>query len=89
MEKKQVNKKHFTANQVKELVWENEVERTEGENRRWSRTITSIIKFGGKYYSVYWEQGLTEMQENEYEDQNAPEVKQVEETITVKKWIAV
>ncbi len=79
----------FTKEQVKELVWEADVETIEGENRRWSRSNTTIVEFENKFYDLYWEEGLTEMQDDEFEAQDAPEVKQIEETIVVKKWVAV
>ena len=79
----------FTKEQVRELVWEAEVETINGENRRWSRSNTTIVEFENKFYDLYWEEGLTEMQDDEFEAQDAPEVKQIEETIVVKKWVAV
>ena len=36
----------------------------EGENRRWSRTVTSIAKINGRYFKILWEEGLTEYQDN-------------------------
>ena len=71
------------------MVWENEVETTNGENRRWTRTNISIVKRDNKFYSVHWEEGLTESQENEYYDQEAPEVKQIEDVVIIKKWVEV
>jgi len=80
-------KKRFSANEVEELVYNNEVECIKGESRRWSRTSISIVKDGGKCYEVYWEHGLTENQEDSFEAQEASEVEQIEERITIKKWI--
>jgi len=49
------------------LVWEfNKVDRTVGENRRWSRTVDSIIEISGRFFKLTWEEGLTECQENEF-----------------------
>jgi hypothetical protein len=83
-------KRKFTADEVRELVWENEVETIQGEDRRWSRTNCTIIQTeDGKYYELYWEQGLTECQENEFEAQEVEEVELKEETKTVtqKNWV--
>ena len=44
------------------LEYELEEFRYEGENRRWSRGITSICQIGNRYFSVNWEEGLTEYQ---------------------------
>ena len=34
----------------------------QGENRRWSRTIVSVVEVGGRYFEILWEEGLTENQ---------------------------
>lgn len=39
----------------------------EGVDRRWSRTVTTVVQHvSGDYYAFNWEHGLTESQENEY-----------------------
>ena len=78
--------KFFKEDDVRELVWESEVERIVGESRRWSRTNLSIVESEGKFYELQWEQGLTEQQEDEYFDQTAKEVEQIEKTVVVKEW---
>lgn len=40
-----------------------------GENRRWSRGVSSIIEFNNQTYILFWENGLTEYQENEFYEQ--------------------
>ena len=77
----------FTKEQVEELVWEAEVETIHGENRRWSRTNTTIVEYEGKFYDLFWEDGLTEGQDNYYEEQDSNEVVLVEKTIVVKEWV--
>ncbi len=84
----------FTADEVRDKVFgEDEdgrvVEEIDGEDRRWSRTNITIVEHKDKFYSLYWEHGLTENQDNEFEDQDAPEVKQVEKTTIVKSWVNV
>ncbi len=79
----------FTGEEVGEFVFEYDVETIEGESRRWSRTNQTIIEYNGKFYSLYWEEGLTENQDNEFEEQDAPEVKQIEETKIVVSWVKV
>jgi hypothetical protein len=78
----------FTKEEVKKLV-QGSIETMYGENRRWLRSNESIVKTDNKYYLLTWEEGLTECQENEFYDQDAPEVKQVEETVIIKKWVSV
>lgn len=63
-----------------------EYERINGENRRWTRTVTSIFQFGDRFFSVDWEEGLTEMQECEFDYCTINEVKKVERTIVVTDW---
>lgn len=79
----------FTAEQVQELGYGEDIDgfdfiwETEGEDRRWSRTMYVVAKHTetGKFYQVEYEQGLTEMQENMYEDQEGKEMKKVTKTV--------
>lgn len=81
----------FTEEQVQETVWGDHedfevVEEIDGEDRRWTRTNEVIVQqvSTGKLFKLHYEQGLTEMQENMYEAQDAPEVKKVTKTITTE-----
>lgn len=78
----------LTERELRELCFEfNEVDRIEGDNRRWSRSVKSIIKLGEKYFAVEWEEGLTECQENEfYYQPYEVEEYTFEKTITVTEW---
>lgn len=82
----------FTGEEVRDLVYGDSekgsvVDTTEGENRRWSRTNIAIVEVSGKFYQLYWEQGLTESQENDFEDQDGPEVKKVSRAVIVNNWV--
>ena len=65
----------------------------EGENRRWSRPVTSIAKINGRYFKILWEEGLTEYQDNSVWD--APiEVNRLEydkiipeHTVHIVEWV--
>lgn len=60
----------LTEDELRALVWEhNNVARIEGENRRWSRTVRSVIELCGRYFEVDWEQGLTENQDDQFFEQ--------------------
>lgn len=37
-----------------------------GEKRRWSRSAITYCKFRDKFYACEWDQGLIEMQEDEW-----------------------
>lgn len=81
----------LTEKELKTLVFEcNEVERNSGENRRWTRSIESIIELCGRFFAVIWEEGLTECQDNEFYDQPYEvEKKTYEKTITVTEWVKI
>lgn len=83
------NKEKLTEKELKNLVWSHETDREEGENRRWTRTVTSIVKLNGRTFSLDWEEGLTESQENDYYNQPYEVKKQFEtKTIEVVSWVA-
>ena len=46
-----------------------EVERVEGSDRRWQRSVSSYLQCKDKIICINWQQGLTECQENDYSDQ--------------------
>lgn len=71
-------------------ISEYEIDRENGENRRWSRTVTSILEMCGRYFSLEWEEGLTEYQDNEFYNQPYEVVKKTyQKTITVTEWVEV
>lgn len=77
---------------LREIPWSFcEEDREAGENRRWSRSITSYFSYEKdgekKYFALDWEEGLTEMQENEFYSQPyfvTP--REITETITRTVW---
>ena len=77
----------FTAAEVKEHVYDNAVETTEYDVRRWYRVNLTIVELDGKFYQLYWNEGLTECQENEFEAQEAQEVEKIKETVVIEKWV--
>jgi len=80
----------LTKGELREFRWTGKEISTEyGENRRWSRSATSIVQIGERYFCLEWEEGLTECQENEYyEEPYEVEKKTYEKTITVTEWVA-
>jgi hypothetical protein len=80
----------LTERELQTLVGDFEVDTEYGHNRRWTRGVTTIVELKGRFFSVDWEEGLTESQENEYYNQPYEVVKHTyEKTITVTEWIAV
>lgn len=39
----------------------------EGEDGRWTRYMYNLIKLGDRYFEINWQEGLTEMQENDWD----------------------
>lgn len=70
------------------LVNEYEEVTYHGENHRWVREETTIVEFNNKFYVIYWWSGLTEMQDNEFDNQPI-EVTKIERpiTVTLTEWL--
>lgn len=83
----------FTEEQVRDCVFGGfdgtVVETIQGDDRRWSRTNRTIIEKDGKFYALFWEEGLTENQDNEFEEQDAKEVRPIDTVVTKKTWVRV
>lgn len=78
----------LTEKELSELVWGYSIETSYGDNNRWTRSVTSIVQLGDKYFSIDWEEGLTEYQDNEFFAQPVEVVKKTyEKTITVTEWV--
>lgn len=84
--KKIDNNEELSKKEIIDML-EYEIEREYGDNRRWSRSVISIISINDRYFSICWEQGLTECQEDEYNNQPV-EVKKhtYNKTIEVTEW---
>ena len=67
------------------------------DNRRWSRAATSIVSIptndGERLFAIYWDEGLTEYQENNYwgaaEVRYELDVKQVKVEIATEKYVEI
>lgn len=66
------------------------VDREEHESRRWSRAVTLITQGpSGAYYRWGYDEGLTEMQDDERYSDDVVEVTRHEELVPVVNWKAV
>ena len=84
------NGEDLTNGELCDIIFEYEIEREYGDNRRWSRSVTTVSQIGDRYFSTDWEEGLTESQENEYDDYPIEvEKKTYKKTITVTEWIKI
>ena len=83
------NKVPFDSEDCCEMIDRFEIATIYGEPRRWTRTVRSICKLNHKYYCINWEQGLTEHQEDLYDDSSVTEVIHIdaERTIIERSWI--
>lgn len=92
--------KTFTEEELQELVQDylftNQGDRIEyeiidtiydDELNRWSRNVQTIIKYKNKYYSILWEEGLTEYQDNEFYEQPYEVIKKTK-VIEQDYWIS-
>ena len=84
------NKEKLTERELQRLVGEYDIETSYGDNRRWSRSASTVIELLGRFFIINWEDGLTENQINTYDNQPI-EVKREEKkkTITVVEWVQI
>lgn len=81
----------FGEEELKEFSYGfRKVDEIEGDEHRWYRVMQTIIEIGERYFSIVWQKGLTEMQENVFPYQPKEVVKKVyEKTIEVTEWVEV
>lgn len=64
-----------------------EAARVEEEDRRWSRQVNIIFKVNNeRFFRIWYDKGLTELQDNEYEEQIAVEVEPKTRTVVETYW---
>lgn len=81
------NGEELTEKELSDLVCNYETQRTYSDNRRWTRSVQSIVEIEGRHFFIGWEEGLTEMQENEFSNQPIEvQCREYQKTITVKEW---
>lgn len=83
--------KHLDIDEIEQLIYDYRdmhVDEISGDDLRWVKSMTSIIKIRDKYFAIDWFKALTEYQENGIDDQPY-EVKKVEKMVPVTEWIPV
>lgn len=87
------NKEVFPGRILREIIWNYIVEKEESDISdagRWDIGMSAIITFDNvDFYRVYWREGLTEYQDNEYESQVLEPVHKVHKVIEVDVWEAI
>ena len=80
-------KEDLTEQELKEIR-DFSIKEIKCDESRWTVGIESILKMCDRHFSLYWNRGLTEMQENEFYNQPV-EVEEVIKTITVTEWVPI
>lgn len=67
-EEKMAKGYELSSHDIETLLWEREeVYEASGEDGRWSRSMTTVVKGDDdNLYAIHWEKGLTENQEDEF-----------------------
>lgn len=78
----------LTETELERLVWNYEIEKSYGDDHRWTKEVFSIICLLDRYFEIDWQKGLTEMQDNEFYEQPY-EVKQIEKVVVTKEWVSI
>ena len=85
--------KQFSPEVLREILWSFIVEKEKtdiSDAGRWEIGRSAIITFDNiDFYRVYWRQGLTEYQDNEYESQVLEPVRKVHKVIEIDVWEAI
>lgn len=76
----------FTDDEVQEIISYFEKDREEGDDGRWDRPIYSVIEVCNRYFGINWYKGLTEYQDNYYDEHVFEEVKPVKKMIEIIEW---
>lgn len=77
-------KPNFTEDEIKDMAYEefgNYVTTAEGETHRWYQEVETIFEVGDRLFAVSWDIGLTEQQENDFDDAEVYEVERKEKVI--------
>lgn len=89
LKNKILNKKELTEVEVKDIIYQDTaIERVDSfscDESRWGILEKVIIKVNDKYFSLSYERGKTEMQEDYFWGQTAEEV--VSKEVVVTKWV--
>ena len=70
-------KPNFTKDEIEKMAYEefgNWIDIAEGRTHRWYREVETIFEVEGRLFAVSWNEGLTEQQENDFDDSEVYEV---------------
>ena len=82
-------KEKLTEKELRTLMMDYESDSVDdGEDGRWQRYITSVFEFEGRLFAFNWAQGLTESQDDSFDEQPF-EVIKTEKTVVVVEYLPV
>ena len=83
------SKENFDEDELSELLWRlDEVDRIQYDDDRWTRPVSSILRIGERFFQLDWDKGLTESQQDYYEEQPL-EVFYKERVVVEKEWFPI
>lgn len=93
-EKKMLEKidvgEELSKSELAKLCYEHSIWDQEGDESQWTKSIESVVELDGRYFSIIWDRGLTEYQENEFWNQPIEVRKHIyEKIIKVTEWIPI
>lgn len=62
------HKEPLSKNELYDVIFQYDIYTKEGSDSRWYRNISTISKLDDTYVITNWKQGLTDSQENEYDE---------------------
>ena len=77
-------KPNFTKDEIEMMAYEefgNWVDTAEGRTHRWYREVETIFEVNGRFFAVSWYRGLTELQEDDFDDAEVYAVEKKEKVI--------
>lgn len=78
---------YLSEDEIEQLCWDYPcVYQEEGDSGRWTTFITTVVEVNGKNYAINWQRGLTEYQENIFDNQPY-ECEITKEEVTITKTI--
>lgn len=81
-----INNHDLLEDELEAVISDYEVESEDGDEGRWDKSMRSIIKLNNQYFALHWRRGLTENQEDMYDEQPYP-VEKKERVITITDWV--
>lgn len=78
---------HLSEEELEDAVFElKRIALIQGEDRRWTRNVSSILQVADELFRIDWEQGLTECQEDEFNHQPYQVYKHEREVTKTEVW---